>query len=211
MLSTSFTYYNNSVEDILLNIETAPSRGYNRHYINGAAMENNGFEFEFSANLLRDVEGWNLSPYATFSLNRNNVTNLSGSKVQRLTGFGTGDSVASVGHQMGAIFGGKLPRNDDGTIKLDANGFPDGTPEYDIIGDPNPDWNSSIGIKLGYKNISLNILFEHSQGGDFYDMTRQVNTQRGHSKLSGNKVVIPEGGVKDVRGNSYEAGRNCKR
>ena len=46
-------------------------------------------------------------------------------------------------------------------------------------------------------------LFDHSQGGDFYDITRQINTQRGFSEESGNKVTIPAGGVVDVKGNAY--------
>ena len=206
ILSTSFTYYSNDIEDILLTLDRAPSGGFTSIYTNGAAMKNNGFEFEFSANLFRDNDNWSFSPYGNFGTNKNEVTSLAGANVQLLTGFGTGDSVAAVGYQMGALFGGKLPRNADGSIELDANGFPVGTPVYDVIGDPNPDWTGGLGFNLGFKNLSMNVLFEHSQGGDFYDMTRQVNSQRGFSKESGNKVTIPSGGIVDVNGNSYTAG-----
>ena len=169
-------------------------------------MKNNGFEFEFNANLLRGNDNWTFSPYGNFATNKNEVTDLAGAEVQRLTGFGTGDSVAAEGYQMGALFGGKLPRNPDGSIELDANGFPVGTPVYDVIGDPNPDWTGGIGFNVGYKNLSMNVLFEHSQGGDFYDITRQINSQRGFSEESGNKTTIPTGGVVDVNGNTYTAG-----
>ena len=108
---------------------------------------------------------------------------------------------------MGALFGGKLPRNVDGSIELDANGFPVGTPVYDVIGDPNPDWTGGLGFNVGYKNLSMNVLFEHSQGGDFYDITRQINSQRGFSEESGNKVTIPSDGITDVRGRTYTAGQ----
>lgn len=205
-LSTSFTYYTNEVKDILLALERAPSSGFDDFYANGAAMKNNGFEFEFSYNLLRDNEDWSLSPYGNFATNKNEVTNLLGSEIQRLTGFGVGDSVAAVGHQMGAIFGGELPRNPDGSIELDANGFPAGTPVYNVIGDPNPDWTGGLGFNLSYKNLSMNVLFEHSQGGDFYDMTRQINARYGFADITGNKVTIPAGGVVDYDGNTYAAG-----
>ncbi len=207
LLNTSFTYYANNIEDILLTVDVAPSRGYRRLYKNGASMKNRGFEFEFSANLLRNVDNWTFSPYGNFATNQNEVTSLNGAGVQKLTKFKTGDSVAAVGYQMGAIFGGKLPRDTNGNIILDANGFPKGTPIYDIIGDPNPDWTAGLGFKAGYKNVSLNVLFEHSQGGDFYDMTRQVNSQRGFSEESGNKVTIPTNGIKDVKGNTYTQGQ----
>ncbi|WP_420399243.1 SusC/RagA family TonB-linked outer membrane protein [Flagellimonas sp.] len=206
VLNTSFTYYTNEIEDILLTLDRSPSSGFSSIYTNGASMKNRGFEFEFSANLLGNSEYWTLTPYGNFATNKNEVTSLAGADVQRLTGFGTGDSVAAVGYQMGAIFGGKLPRNADGSIELDANGFPVGTPEYDVIGDPNPDWTGGLGFNLGFKNVSLNVLFEHSQGGDFYDMTRQINSQRGFSRESGNKVTIPTGGVNDVTGATYAAG-----
>jgi len=206
LLSTSFTYYSNDIKDILLTLDRAPSGGFTSNYTNGAAMKNNGFEFEFNANLLRGNDNWTFSPYGNFATNKNEVTDLAGAEVQRLTGFGTGDSVAAEGYQMGALFGGKLPRNPDGSIELDANGFPVGTPVYDVIGDPNPDWTGGIGFNVGYKNLSMNVLFEHSQGGDFYDFTRQINTQRGFSEESGNKVTIPAGGVVDVNGNAYTAG-----
>ncbi len=205
-LSTSFTYYNNDIEDILLTLDQSASSGFTSFYTNGAAIENNGFEFDFNAKLLRDNDNWSFSPYGNFATNTNEVTDLSGADIQPLTGFGTGDSVAAVGYQMGALFGGKLPRNADGSIELDANGFPVGSPEYDIIGDPNPDWTGGLGFNLAYKNVSMNVLFEHSQGGDFYDITRQINSQRGHSLESGNKATIPTGGVVDVNGNPYAAG-----
>lgn len=205
-LSTSFTYYTNDIEDILLTLDRAPSGGFTSIYTNGASMKNNGFEFEFNANLLRDNDEWSFSPYGNFATNKNEVTSLAGADIQALTGFGTGDSVAAEGYQMGAIFGGKLPRNADGSVELDANGFPVGTPVYDIIGDPNPDWTGGLGFNLGFKNLSMNVLFEHSQGGDFYDMTRQINSQRGFSAESGNKVTIPASGVVDVNGNAYTPG-----
>jgi TonB-linked SusC/RagA family outer membrane protein len=205
-LSTSFTYYSNEVKDILLELQNIPSLGFNERYTNGASMTNRGFEFEFSATLLRNNENWSFSPYGNIATNKNEVTSLAGGDIQFLTGFGVGDSVASEGHQMGAIFGGKLPRNADGSIILDANGFPDGTPEYDIIGDPNPDWTGALGFNVSYKNLSMNVLFEHSQGGDFYDMTRQINARYGLAEETGNNVTIPTGGVVDVRGNSYTAG-----
>ncbi len=210
ILSTSFTYYSNDIKDILLTLDRAPSGGFTSIYTNGASMKNKGFEFEFNANLLKNVNDWTFITYGNFATNENEVTSLAGAEVQRLTGFGTGDSVAAEGYQMGALFGGKLPRNEDGSIELDENGFPVGTPVYDVIGDPNPDWTGGIGFNIGYKNFSMNVLFEHFQGGDFYDMTRQINTQRGFSEESGNKVVIPNNSIKDVKGNTYAQGETVR-
>ncbi len=206
LLSTSFTYYTNKVKDILLEIDTAPSFGFERFYTNGASMENKGFEFEFNANWLRGNDNWTFSTYGNLASNQNEVTSLLGADIQRLTGFGTGDSVAAEGEQMGAIFGGKLPRDDNGDIVLDENGFPDGEPEFDVIGDPNPDWTAGLGFNVGFKNLSMNALFEHSHGGDFYDITRQINARYGRAEVTGNQVTIPTDGILDFDGNTYAQG-----
>ncbi len=207
LLSTSFTYYTNEVKDILLEIDTAPSFGFERFYTNGATMKNRGLEFEFSANWLRGSENWTFSTFGNFATNKNEVTSLLGADIQRLTGFGTGDSVAAEGEQMGALFGGKLPRDESGNVILDENGFPEGEPEYDIIGDPNPEWTGGLGFNLGYKNLSMNVLFEHSHGGDFYDITRQINARYGRAEITGNKVTIPTAGIVDYDGNVYSQGQ----
>nr|WP_299385172.1 SusC/RagA family TonB-linked outer membrane protein [Allomuricauda sp.] len=206
LLSTSFTYYTNEVKDILLEIDTAPSFGFQRFYTNGATLENRGFEFEFSANWLQNSDDWTFTTYGNFARNKNEVTSLLGAEVQQLTGFGTGDSVAAEGYQMGAIFGGKLPRDANGNIILDDNGFPEGEPEYDVIGDPNPDWTAGLGFNVGYKNLTMNLLFEHSQGGDFYDITRQINARYGRAEVTGNIVTIPTNGIVDFDGTAYSQG-----
>ncbi|MEM9142858.1 MAG: SusC/RagA family TonB-linked outer membrane protein [Bacteroidota bacterium] len=206
LLSTSFTYYSNDVEDILLEINTAPSFGFQRFYTNGATIENRGVEFEFSANWLKSNPDWVFTTYGNFARNKNEVTSLLGADVQPLTGFNTGDSVAAEGFQMGAIFGGKLPRDDEGNIILDDNGFPEGEPEYDIIGDPNPEWTAGLGFNVGFKNLNMNVLFEHSQGGDFYDITRQINARYGRAAVTGNIVTIPTDGIVDFAGNTYSQG-----
>lgn len=206
ILSTSFTYYTNDIKDILLSVDTPPSSGYTSFYTNGATMENKGFEFEFNANLLRHSENWDLNLFGNFATNKNEVTSLAGADVQSLAGFGTGDSVAAVGHPMGALFGGMLPRNADGSIILDGNGFPAGSPERGVIGDPNPDWTAGVGLKFGYKNISLNVLVDHSQGGQFYDMTRQISARYGFGAITGNTVTIPTTGIKDYSGVTYSQG-----
>lgn len=211
IFSTSFTYYTNTIEDILLNLSTSPSSGYNSTYANGASMKNKGIELELRANLLRyNKSGWSFIPYGNFAKNTNEVTSLESADIQRLTGFGTGDGVAAVGFQMGAIYGGKLPRDDDGSIALDDNGFPAGTPVYDVIGDPNPDWTAGMGFNLGYKSISMNVLFEHSHGGDFYDMTRQINSRWGFSEVTANQVVVPSGGLVNFKGDTFAEGETVR-
>ena len=55
---------------------------------------------------------------------------------------------------------------------LDDNGFPVPAESQGLIGDPNPDWRASIGNTLRFKDLSLNVLFDASIGGDVYNGTQ---------------------------------------
>ena len=207
LISFGVTYYRGDVEDVLLNIGTAPSTGFATKYINGAAITNQGLEMDFSVDVLKQQQEWKGEVYSNFTLNRNKVTRLEGAEFISLGGLSTGRSVAVEGQPLGVIWGGRLLRDDAGEVVLDGNGFPKQDPQQGIIGDPNPDWRGGLGFRVGYKGVLLNVFFEHSQGGDFYGMTRQINSQRGHHEDVGNTVTIPEGGALDFKGNSYGEGQ----
>ena len=211
LISLGATYYYSQVDDILLNTGAAPGTGFTTKYVNGAALENQGFELELDVDVLKKLtETWRGSLYGNFALNRNEVTDLQGVDYVSLGGINTGRSVAVKGQPLGVIWGGRLLRDDGGNLVLDDNGFPKQDPNPGVIGNPNPDWTGALGFRLGYKGASLNVLFEHSQGGEFYGMTRQINSQRGHHEDVGNSVTIPVGGAKDFLGKVYGEGETVR-
>jgi hypothetical protein len=61
-----------------------------------------------------------------------------------------------------------------GDFALDDNGFPQITSLKTVLGDPNPDWRGTLGLNARWKNFNMNVLFEHSQGGDFSPRTQWV-------------------------------------
>lgn len=205
-INSSMTFYTNNVEDVLLTIDRSPSAGFTSEYVNGAKVSNFGFEFELSANLLKGNKDFTFTPYLNWSMNRNEVTDLQGAEKVDLIAFGTGSSVAVKGESIGMIWGGKILRDKDGNPIHDANGFYQKDEAQGVIGDPTPDWTGGFGFRAGWKGLNLNVLFEHSQGGKFYSMTKQINMGRGHDIAVGNEVVIPEDGIKDFKGNVYKKG-----
>ena len=62
----------------------------------------------------------------------------------------------------------------NGSLSLGPNGFPQNSPTSTVVGDPNPEWRSGLGTRLTWKNLSLNVLFEHSHGGQLQAGTRSA-------------------------------------
>ena len=200
-LRTSFTYYANEIDDLLLEVALAPSVGFLESYTNAGSMTNNGWELDLGYTILNNSD-WNIDIYANANRNVNEVTSLGGSEgdVIPLGGFSTlTSSVAAVGNQISALFGGKYVRNEDGSLDLNEDGFPQVAPDFGIIGDPNPDWRGGLGTNIRYKNFSLGVLFETFQGADFAPNTKSVLYNFGKHADTGNEVTIPTGGLVKLR------------
>ncbi|MBT9190419.1 SusC/RagA family TonB-linked outer membrane protein [Zobellia russellii] len=191
-LKTSFTYYYNQVNDLLVPITLAPSIGFVSKYTNAAKLENRGIELDLSFDVVSNKD-LQISPFLNFNRNRNEVLDLAGTESVYLAGIPNFVSSQAVeGHPVGVLWGGKYARDDNGSIVLDENGFPTIDPSSGVIGDPNPDWRGGAGINASYKNLSLNILFETSQGNDLYSGTRGVMYNFGTHEDNGNEVTLTQ-------------------
>ncbi|MEO1585949.1 MAG: TonB-dependent receptor, partial [Bacteroidota bacterium] len=206
-LSFSFTYYQNEIRDLLYEINTSPSTGFLSEYKNIGTMENRGLEADIRYTFFRNAD-WNLEFYGNFSRNRNQVTNLLGASSISLTG-GAISSRAVEGEALGVLWGTRAQRDDDGNLLLDENGFPQLNSEQGVMGDPNPDWRAGAGINASWKNLSLNILFDHSQGGDFAERTRFVLYRFGTHEDVGNEVTLTQN-VKNVNGEVFFIGETVR-
>ncbi|MEQ9438324.1 MAG: SusC/RagA family TonB-linked outer membrane protein [Cyclobacteriaceae bacterium] len=215
-LTASFTYYYNEVTDLLVPITLAPSIGFVSKYTNAASLENRGIELDLSLDLINN-ESFQLSPYLNFNRNRNVVLDLAGTESVYLAGIPDFVSSRAVeGYPVGVLWDGKYARDEGGSLVLDENGFPTIDPSSGVIGDPNPEWRGGAGFNATYKNFSLNVLFETSQGNDLYSGTRGVMYNFGTHADNGNEVtltqdlvnyagtVIPAGST--VRGNIEDFG-----
>ncbi|RDV13473.1 SusC/RagA family TonB-linked outer membrane protein [Pontibacter diazotrophicus] len=208
-LSLGFTYYQNQIEDLLLDVSTAASTGFTQRYTNAGTMENKGLELDLNYNLVQSESfGWNI--FANASRNKNQVTDLAGTDIITLGGFSTtASTVAKVGYSLSSLYGGAYLRNENGSLNLNANGFPQVAPTFEVLGDPNPDWRGGFGTNLTYKKFSLNVLFETSQGGDMYEGTRGVLYNFGRHADVANEVTLTEDLV-NYAGNVIPAGSTVR-
>ena len=165
------TRYITETEDAILAVDRAPSSGFGTQLANAGAIENKGFEAELNVEVIRSRDlSWVIN--ANWSKNINKVTSLAGAEELGLAGFTSATSSAIAGEEYGVFFGNAWARNDDGSLALDANGFPQPADEQKIIGNPNPDWRAGVGSTINFKGLSLNFLFDIKQGGDVWNGTK---------------------------------------
>ncbi len=216
-LTVGFTYYQNKIVDLLLNISAAGSTGFTEKYTNAGIMENKGLELDVKYAIVKDHRDFNWDIYANWSRNINRVINLAGTDIITLGGFSsTASTVAKTGYALSTLYGGVYLRDGKGNLSLNANGFPQIASSFDVLGDPNPKWHGGFGTNLSYKNFTLNVLFETSQGGQFYTGTQGVLYHFGTHQDVANEVtltqdlknyagkIIPSGST--VRGNIKDFG-----
>jgi TonB-linked SusC/RagA family outer membrane protein len=209
------TYYTNETKDLLVDVPLNGSSTYSSLYGNFATIENKGIEVEFDANILSSSSPIKWNVFGNWSRNRNKVTKLDGTESLFLAGFTGSSSRAVLGQPLGVLWGGKFDRDTNGTLLLDANGFPTVAISEGVIGDPNPDWRGAIGTSISFKNITLSTLFDASMGGQLWDGTNGALNNFGKTLESANEVtltsptvnyngsVIPAG---TVRGNLADFG-----
>ena len=207
-LTLGFTYYANQIEGILLDVNLSPSSGFSTQYGNFGSMTNNGLELDLGWKAI-NKENLQLTTSLNWSKNTNEVTDLFGTETINLSPGASASSRAIVGQQLGVLFGTGSQTNPDGTLKLDANGFPQITPSPVILGDPNPDWRAGLGFNLNYKKLSLNVVVEHSEGGDFMPRTLWVLHRFGTTTATSNRETLSQDLV-NYRGNTVTAGTTVR-
>ena len=208
-----FTSYSNQVTDMLINVSKSPSTGYDTQYMNAATMENKGIELDGTYLLMNDANK-GLDLYFNWAQNKNKVTDLAGTEVIYL-GTGSVNSVALVGYAVGTLHGTGSKTyalatatdtvgHDDGinvftndksllgNLALDNNGFPQITSLKTVLGDPNPDWRGTLGLNARWKNFNMNVLFEHSQGGDYSPRTQWVLRRFGTTEETAGALTLSQ-------------------
>ncbi|MBO0952534.1 SusC/RagA family TonB-linked outer membrane protein [Fibrella forsythiae] len=203
--SLSATAYSNYTRDVILSLNVPAETGYTIRNTNAAELANKGLEIEASASLLPPGDfSWTLS--ANYSMNRNKVVSLAGASVYTLPDSYMQNSSLIPGQPFGIFYSTDFRKDETGKYLLDANGFPQAGISNEIIGDPNPNWRGGLGSTLGYKGLSLYVLFDRVAGNDFFNGTRGSLYNFGVHADQGSTAIAPAGGLRDVNGTLIAAG-----
>ena len=175
-------YYKKETKDILVlpPYLGAVGEGGNR-WVNGAAMENQGFEASLGYRG-ETGSGLNYDISANIALNRNKVTSLPAEVENSYGGNGKGDNI--LGHPLGSMYGYVADGLFRSQAEVDAHSQQDGAAPGRIryrdldgngvvndddrtwIGNPYPSFTYGLNVYLAYKGFDLTLFFSGVQDVD---------------------------------------------
>ena len=195
------TLYNAKTTDVIFYLPVPVSTGYKNVTSNGGEITNKGLEVSLNARAIESNKlRWEIG--VNWAKNKNKLVELQGAEYVGLTG-GFGNSVAVRGQPLGAFYGTDWVRcrygiadadnfqstslgestdinamcraenAPDGSLFVDADGFPIQDPANHVLGDPNPDWISGIRNSFTlFKKFQISTLVDIKKGGVNWNGTR---------------------------------------
>lgn len=173
---TAEAYLKNTY-DLLFYLPIPRSTGFDSGIQNVSKMENRGLEFMVtSQNLVGELK-WETD--FNISFNRNKIIDINDQDIYSGGVAGRGEvSLSTEGKPLGLFFGyvaGGVDPATGNVYYIDANGestFTPATTDRRFIGNPNPDFIYGMTNTLSYKNISLSVFLQGTQGNDIFNATR---------------------------------------
>lgn len=166
-------YYVKNTTDLLLSVNIPSTSGFRSLVQNIGDLENKGWEFMINtANFTGDFT-WNTS--FNISFNKNKVTNLNGQVIQ------VGNWRAMEGQPLGVfwmpVYAGVDPANGDALFYEDdtktTTTWNIGAADFQIAGDPNPDFVGGLSNNFGFKGIDFGFTFQFVYGNEIFNGGRQ--------------------------------------
>ncbi len=211
--------YIKNTSGVLLDVPLPRSTGFNSGTQNAGKIQNKGIELQITThNVHTDNVQWTTDFNITF--NRNKVIYILGTQLTAGDIPSRGQVSYSIedkplGLFYGYVSGGVDPQTGD-IYYLSQEGNSTFTPTADdirIIGNPNPDFIYGMTNSISYKNLSLNIFLQGSQGNDVFNATR-VETEGMSDPKNQSAVVVNRwrnpGDVTDIPKSSWASTNNSR-
>jgi TonB-linked SusC/RagA family outer membrane protein len=201
LISLSYTYSRQNVDDQIFTIPISGSTGVEYLMTNGGNLHTNAHEATLTIRPLRTANmswdlGFNFTKYESY------VDELApGVESIMLGGFVTPQVRAGIGYSYPVIYGSSYQRDEQGRVVVDANGFPiAGAPS--IIGKVTPDFILGFNTSFRYKFVTLSAVLEWKNGGQMYGGTSGLMDLYGVSKASAeardnNSIIFPNSVYED--------------
>ena len=185
-LSAEVSYFDRNTTDLIITQPLDPSTGYTSTRTNIGEISATGWEVDLNIGWIRgDKLNWNTS--INYTTNQAIVEDLGQNTDQIIyAGYTTRGNAAIPGLPLTSMIGTSVARDDQGRPLVDASGSYRtnndtnyATNKYALIGDANPDFIANIGNTISYGNLSLNVLFNATIGGDMYSSFMMTLLGRG--------------------------------
>lgn len=183
-VNIDYTYYQSKVNNQIFGVSLPYSTGNSVVTRNAGSYETSGHEFMLNVAVLKK-ESINWDVTFNYTTSEGIVVDLP-DDVEHITFGGDGGPEfylrVKEGDKMGSLYGYNW-QYENGERFIAANGFPtlDRDDGYQIVGNAFPDYVTSIGNTLKWKNIGFNFLVEYKKGGDKYSWARRQMIRNGSS------------------------------
>ena len=213
LIGIDFSWYNKESSDLIVALPLDPSTGFTNTTVNAAKVENTGVEL--GLNIRPPLPGairWDINLNYTKNVSTVNSIYEGIDRVQ-IEGYGgsTGN-YAVPGEPFGVQYGSTYTTVDDPTSEHDGKyvvssiGEHQESGEFEIIGNPNPDFTANWSNTLTWKGLSFGFQWQYIAGGDIYSSTIQALVARGNTTdtdVDRNIPVVIPNAVKVAADGSY--------
>ncbi len=179
-IGIDLTFYDRSTKDLITEAPLDPSTGYTRTLINVGKLSNKGVELGLNGKILNGgAFRWDAT--LNFNIVRPEIIELGSSLSEVLiAGFTNRGNFAIPGRPYNIIKGNAVRKSPDGQrIVRDNDGLYAVDPIIREIGNPNPNWTTSLFNTFTYKGFALNIQVDYRHGGQMYASTPSATIGRG--------------------------------
>lgn len=197
IVGIDLSLYRKTSEDLIIDLPLDPSTGFTRTTTNAAKIENKGIELgvNITPPLPNGIK-WDIN--LNYTKNISNVESiLEGIERVQIDGFTTLGNYAIPGQQFGVFFGESFLKVQDqfdedgnnltnygdqvGQFVVDNQGNYQSSGNFDVIGDPNPNFQANWSNSISWKGISFGFQWQYIDGGDIYSSTVQALLARGNT------------------------------
>jgi len=175
-LGLDFTWYQMNSTDQLFQQSIPTPSGASSVFLNGADIENTGFELTISATPVQSSDfRWDI--FVNYAANNSKVIKLAaGLDVLNIGGASFLRQFRLVeGQPWGDVYSRGFARTASGAVIIEYDGTPRTTPGLDVqVANFNPDFLMGIGNTFSYKNLSLSFLIDIRSGGTIVSNTNAI-------------------------------------
>ncbi len=182
-LNFNVSVYKKTTEDLITTQSLDNSTGFSNTLVNLGEIQSQGIELDYDLNVIKgNNEGFSWNIAGNFTTNETTVTDLAeGTDNIPLTTFVIGNAAnyAVEGRPFGVLLGSTIQRNADGARIVGNDGKYLVDPNISEIGDPNPDWTTSVIPRFSYKGLTLSGNLQYRHVGDIFSTTATTLIGRG--------------------------------